>query len=60
MKAINKKHGEIFRCQKCGKFIGYNEIPSKVKVDFTFDTKVTVEETLFTHNACYKPNNVKQ
>ena len=50
--SATKRHGEIFRCQVCGKFIGYGEIPENVKVDFTPDTEFTTEETVFTHKHC--------
>jgi len=43
---------EKFRCQVCGRFIKYNEIPKNVEVDFTPDTEFTIEKTLFTHNHC--------
>jgi len=47
------RHGKVFRCQKCGKFISYKEIDEgKIKVDYTPDTEYTVECTEFIHLHC--------
>lgn len=47
------KHGNVFRCSVCGKFISYSEIDNnEVKVKYTPDTEYTVEETVFTHLHC--------
>ena len=47
------RHGKVFRCQKCGKFISYKEIDEgKVKVDYTPDTEYTIECTEFAHLHC--------
>ena len=46
---MNKKP---IRCDICGKFIRYSDIPDLVIVDFTPDTEYTKEETLFTHIKC--------
>lgn len=47
------KHGKVFRCSVCGKFISYSEIDkNEVKVEFTPDTEYTIEETVFTHLHC--------
>ena len=51
-KNTNIKHGKIFRCIECGKFIAYNEIPDKVTIEYIPETEVTNEETLFRHNRC--------
>lgn len=54
MKRIRKeRHGEIFRCDICNKFISYKELDNKeVKVDFVPDTEFTIEKTTFTHKKC--------
>ena len=47
------RHGKVFRCQICGKFISYNEIDKgEIKVEYTPDTEYTVESTEFTHLHC--------
>jgi len=47
------RHGKVFRCQNCGKFISYKEIEDgKIKVDYTPDTEYTVECTEFVHLHC--------
>lgn len=47
------KHGKVFRCSVCGKFISYSEIDkNEVKVEYTPDTEYTVEETVFAHLHC--------
>lgn len=47
------KHGKVFRCSVCGKFISYSEIDkNEVKVEYTPDTEYSVEETVFTHLHC--------
>lgn len=48
----DNKRSKKIRCEVCGRFIGYNEMPENVKIDFTPDTEFTIEETLFTHNHC--------
>ena len=49
-----KKHGQRFRCDVCGKFIAYKDIPLNVVSKFTPETEITTEETLFTHRKCLK------
>ena len=47
------KHGKVFRCSVCGKFISCSEIDkNEIKVEYTPDTEYTVEETVFTHLHC--------
>lgn len=57
MKKPQYRHGRVFRCTICGKFISYNEInKNKIRVEHTPDTEFTVENTEFTHWSC-KINN---
>lgn len=48
-----KKHGSLFRCDVCGKFIAYAEIDKDEAITtFIPDTYYTVEQTIFTHKKC--------
>lgn len=48
-----EKHGSIFRCEVCGKFISYAELDAnKADLKFVPDTFFSVERTLFTHKKC--------
>lgn len=52
-----KKKGreKLFKCTICGKFIAYKDIEDdKVNIVFTPDSEYTIEETLMTHEKCYK------
>jgi len=43
----------IFKCNICGKFIGYKEITmGKVVIDFTPDSEISPEEWIHTHVKC--------
>lgn len=54
------RHGRIFRCSICGKFLSYAEIDScEVKYEFIPDTERTMEETTFTHIKCLDKNDKK-
>lgn len=47
------RHGSLFRCDICGKFISYRQIDmGLIKTEFTPDTQVTTEKTTFTHKHC--------
>lgn len=47
------------KCEKCGKFIAYNDISNNVKVEYTPDTEYTIESTKFIHLKCIN-NDTKQ
>ena len=47
-----KGRDPMFKCDKCGKFIAYDDIPDKVKIEHTVDSENTIEETVFTHLHC--------
>ena len=42
------------KCNICGKFIKYKEIPGNVEIKYIPDTEYTIEETIFIHNKCKK------
>ena len=50
--SAKKGRDPIFKCAVCSKFIAYDDIPRKVKIDFTPDTEYTTEATSFTHLHC--------
>ena len=50
--SATKGRDPIFKCSVCGKWIAYDDIPDKVKTDFTPDTEYTTEATSFTHLHC--------
>jgi len=50
--SATKGRDPIFKCSVCGKRIAYDDIPNKVKIDFTPDTEYTTEATSFTHLHC--------
>jgi len=41
------------RCEVCGKFIKYSDIPEKTIVNYTPDTEYTIEKTEFFHKECW-------
>ncbi len=47
-----KGRDPIFKCDVCGKFISYDDIPGKVKTEFILDSEYTTETTSFTHLHC--------
>lgn len=56
-----KGRDPIFKCDVCGKFIAYDDIPDKVKTEFILDSEYTTEATCFTHLHClnvYAPNSI--
>ena len=50
--SAKKGRDPIFKCAVCSKFIAYDDIPRKVKIDFTPDTEYTTEAISFTHLHC--------
>ena len=40
------------RCEYCGQFIAYKDIPDKVSVQFIPETEFTNEATIFAHKKC--------
>ena len=47
-----KGRDPVFKCAVCGKWIAYDDIPDKVKADFTPDSEYTTEAKSFTHLHC--------
>lgn len=43
------------RCGYCGKYISHKSINKSVKVEYTPDTELTNESTVFIHNKCLAP-----
>lgn len=46
------------KCEICGKFIKYSDIPVLVNIKFTPDTEYTIEKTEFAHNKCITSNKI--
>jgi len=48
-----KKAFNPFRCNICGRFIGFKEFEKQdVRIDFVPDTYVSIEKSLFYHEKC--------
>ena len=50
--SAKKGRDPIFKCDVCGKWIAYDDIPDKVKTNHTVDSEWTTEATSFTHLHC--------
>lgn len=50
--SAKKGRDPIFKCDVCGKWIAYDDIPDKVKTNFTPDSEYTTEAMSFTHLHC--------
>ena len=52
-KPYRYRHGREYRCDICGKFIGYTEIDKdEVIIENIPDTEYTAEHTTMTHKKC--------
>ncbi len=48
------KKSKKIKCDLCGKFIAYKDIPNNVKYTFTPDSEFTIETHEFIHKKCLK------